>query len=157
MDIEKIAKDFEKLETTSLKTPCHPCMCGTEYDVQHHSEVTTASTYPVPMPSDIRPIEPANVYIDGKSVFHSVEEFIAELLKPTFNYVPDRILKSGPATIVFWKDGTKTIVKRAADEPDNDFNAFTAALGKKILGSNNAVRKVVKTKTEVQKPKNDKD
>ena len=72
-----------------------------------------------------------------------------------FNYKPKRILKSGLATIVFWEDGTKTVVKRAEDEPDNEYTAFTAALAKRIFGSNNAIKKLIKTKTEVQKPKND--
>jgi len=74
----------------------------------------------------------------------------------TFNYKPKRILKSGLATIVFWEDGTKTIVKRAADEPDNEYTAFTAALAKRVFGSNNAIKKIIKTKTEVQKLKDDK-
>lgn len=65
--------------------------------------------------------------------------------------VPKRILRSGPATIVFWQDGTKTIVKRAPDEEDNEYAAFTAALAIKIFGSNSKVKKVVKTKTEEQK------
>lgn len=30
--------------------------------------------------------------------------------------IPERILKSGSATIVFWKDGTKTVVKCAKDD-----------------------------------------
>ena len=36
-------------------------------------------------------------------------------------FTPSRILKSGNRTIVFWSDGTKTVVKRAEDEPDNDY------------------------------------
>jgi hypothetical protein len=68
---------------------------------------------------------------------------------------PERILKSGTATIVFWSDGTKTIVKRASDEPENEYTAFTAALAKKVFGSNNAIKKIIERKTEVQKPKND--
>ena len=64
--------------------------------------------------------------------------------------LPVKILKSGNATIVFWNDGEKTIVKRAEDEPDNEYAAFTAALAKKIYGSNNAIKKIIKTKTEVQ-------
>lgn len=63
----------------------------------------------------------------------------------------NRILKSGNATIVFWADGTKTIVKRAEDEPDNPYNAFCAALAKKLYGSNSAVKKLVEQKTEYQK------
>lgn len=68
---------------------------------------------------------------------------------------PERILKSGTATIVFWSDGTKTVVKRSSDEPENEYTAFTAALAKKVFGSNNAIKKIIERKTEVQKPKND--
>ena len=71
------------------------------------------------------------------------------------NYVPKKIMKSGRAPIVFWRDGSKTVVKRAEDEPDNDYNAFCAAVAKKALGSTSKVRKVVEKKTEVKKPKND--
>lgn len=66
---------------------------------------------------------------------------------------PCRILKSGDCTIVFWPDGEKTIVKRAADEPDNDYAAFTAALGIKLFGSNSALKRMIERKTVHQKPK----
>ena len=69
------------------------------------------------------------------------------------NFCPNQILKSGNRTIVFWSDGTKTIVKRAEDEPDNDYAAFTAALGIKIFGSNSALRRTIKRKTTVQAKK----
>ena len=70
---------------------------------------------------------------------------------------PDRIVKSGRATIVFWEDGTKTVVKRLPDEPDNEYNAFLAALGIKIFGSNSQLKKIIKEQTVVQKPKKAKD
>ena len=66
---------------------------------------------------------------------------------------PERIVKSGRATIVFWEDGTKTVVKRSPDEQDNDYNAFLAALGIKIFGSNSQLKKIIKEQTVVQKPK----
>lgn len=67
-------------------------------------------------------------------------------------YTPRRILRSGPATIVFWEDGTKTIVKFCAGETeDSAYAAFTAALAIKIFGSNSKLKKIVKTKTEEQK------
>lgn len=66
---------------------------------------------------------------------------------------PDRIVKSGRATIVFWEDGTKTVVKRSPDESDNEYNAFLAALGIKIFGSNSKLKKIIKEKTVVQNPK----
>lgn len=70
---------------------------------------------------------------------------------------PERIVKSGRATIVFWEDGTKTVVKRSPDEPDNDYNAFLAALGIKIFGNNSQLKKIIKEQTVVQKPKKAKD
>ena len=70
--------------------------------------------------------------------------------------IPLRIVKNGVATIVFWQDGTKTIVKRAPDEPESDYAAFTAALGIKCFGSNSALKRIVE-RTETQKPKKQKE
>ena len=70
---------------------------------------------------------------------------------------PERIVKSGRATIVFWEDGTKTVVKRSDDEPDNEYNAYLAALGKRIYGSNSALKRLVRDYTVVQKPRKAKD
>lgn len=64
---------------------------------------------------------------------------------------PKRILRSGSATIVFWKDGTKTVVKRAPDQADNPYDAFTAALAIKVFGSNSQVKSVIRHKTEEAK------
>lgn len=69
---------------------------------------------------------------------------------------PIRIVKNGVATIVFWQDGTKTIVKRAPDEPESDYAAFTAAVGIKLYGSNSALKRIV-ARTETQKPKKQKE
>lgn len=73
-------------------------------------------------------------------------------------YSPKKILKSGPCTIVFWQDGTKTMVRRATDEVDDDYSAFTAALAIKIFGSNSAVKRIVKDKLveQIKKTKNPK-
>lgn len=62
-------------------------------------------------------------------------------------------------TIVIWKDGTKTVVKPMEGTPESEmssYTAFTAALAKKLYGSNTQVNKVVSmtkepvTKTEKQ-------
>lgn len=60
-------------------------------------------------------------------------------------FTPKRIIKNGPAMVVFWKDGTKTIVKRKKGEPDNLYHAFTAALAKKIFGSNSHVNRIIES------------
>lgn len=72
-------------------------------------------------------------------------------MKCVLQYQPKKILKSGNRTIVFWADNTKTIVKRAEDEPDNDYAAFTAALGIKLFKSNSALKKLIERKTIYQK------
>lgn len=60
-----------------------------------------------------------------------------------------KILKNGDYMTVLWNDGTKTIVKRAADEPESDYAAFTAALGIRAFGSNSALKRIVES-AEVQ-------
>ena len=84
---------------------------------------------------------------------NSAKLFFAALgLESLNSYKAKRILKSGNHMIVFWADGTKTVVKRAENEADDDYAAFTAALGIKLYGSNSALKRIVKS-AEVQKPK----
>ena len=61
------------------------------------------------------------------------------------------------STIVIWKDGTKTIVKPMEGVEYDAHTAFTSALAKKIFGSGNQVKKIVKTVETPQKrkPKNE--
>lgn len=61
---------------------------------------------------------------------------------------PIKIIVNGPATIVFWEDGTKTVVKCAKGESWEIYNAFTAALAIKVFGSNSKIKKILKTKVE---------
>lgn len=68
-------------------------------------------------------------------------------------YSVDRIVKSGPVTIVFWEDGTKTIVRRSDDTEDNSYNAFCAALAKKMYGTNSSLQRMIAKKTVEQKKK----
>lgn len=84
----------------------------------------------------------------NRAVEQSIAQFVATAAKDV--YTPKRILRSGRATIVFWKDGTKTVVKRTPDEPDNEYAAFTAALAIKVFGSNSKVKRVIQNKTEEQ-------
>lgn len=65
----------------------------------------------------------------------------------------NKILKNGDYMTVLWDDGTKTIVKRAADEPASDYAAFTACLGIKCFGSNSALKRLVATAEEQGKKK----
>ena len=81
-----------------------------------------------------------------------------ELERSIRKYTPKRIVYNNPATIVFWKDGTKTVVKCAEGETYSEYFGFLAALGKKIFGTNSEINRIVtkhipKTKEEPKKPK----
>lgn len=67
--------------------------------------------------------------------------------------LPKRIIFSGPKTIVFWYDGTKTIVSCAEDEDYDPYNAFCAALAKKMFGSTSAAKAYLKKNSEYYPPK----
>ena len=68
-------------------------------------------------------------------------------------FIPVRILKSGVATVVFWKDGTKTVVKCAPEITPNDYDAFTSALAIKLFSTNSRLKKLIREKTVVQPEK----
>ena len=68
-------------------------------------------------------------------------------------YTPKRIYKGKGKTVVLWADGTKTIVKRAEGETDNDYAAFTAALAIKVFGTNSEVNRIVKRTEPAEKKK----
>ena len=94
--------------------------------------------------------------LEGCKSFQDISAKIQKMFSNYADYIPNRILKSGPCTIVFWQDGTKTMVRRSADEVDDDYSAFTAALAIKIFGSNSAVKRTVKNKLveQIKKTKN---
>ena len=71
------------------------------------------------------------------------EEALREQEDLRYEFTPKKIIYSDPVTIVFWKDGTKTTVRKMKGTKFNKYNAFTAALAKKILMNNTHVTKIV--------------
>lgn len=55
--------------------------------------------------------------------------------------------------VVVWTDGDKTMVKRSEKDPDDIYMAFTAALAKKVYGSNSAIKRLINKKENEHKPK----
>ena len=64
----------------------------------------------------------------------------------------DKIIFNGPATIVCWDDGTKTVVKCKPDDPYSKDAGVAMATLKKILG-NSYGRYLTKVKKEIEKAK----
>lgn len=58
-------------------------------------------------------------------------------------FEPKKIIKNGPAVIVYWKDGSKTIVMKKPDDPDDIYSAFAQALLKRFAGSTTHAHKSI--------------
>lgn len=59
-----------------------------------------------------------------------------------------KIIFNSPATIVFWEDGTKTVVKCSAEDEFSEYYGFLAALGKKVYESNSQIKELIDKKAE---------
>ena len=72
--------------------------------------------------------------------------------EPKKVFRPIKIVQSsdGKFTTVYWGDGNKTVVKCEDGTVSDNYEAFTAALAKKIFGSNSAVKKIVSTTERVE-------
>ena len=55
----------------------------------------------------------------------------------------DHIFYDDVATVVFWTDGTKTVVKCAEGTKYDEYAAFCIALAKKIYGNNSALKRAI--------------
>lgn len=62
-----------------------------------------------------------------------------------------RIFYDDVATVVFWTDGTKTVVKCPEGTPYDEYSAFCAALAKKIYGNNSKLQREIKKKARYSK------
>ena len=111
--------------------------------------------------------DPKNCVIVGKIEFYDMAEAVKicelscerESLKRTIDHPRDiqstinlrtisepvikEVLSNGPTTIVFWNDGTKTIVKREIDDEEDLYDAVANALAKKAFGSTSKFHKIV--------------
>lgn len=82
----------------------------------------------------------------------------ADVIGPNGFPKPRRVIYDEDAgvTVVLWEDGQKTIVRAAADEDLDVYDAFCAAYCKRIYGSNSALKRelnkilTVKKKPEVK-------
>ena len=52
----------------------------------------------------------------------------------TKRFEPEKIIFNPPATIVFWSDGTKTVVKASNGDIFNEEIGFAMALARKVYG-----------------------
>lgn len=61
----------------------------------------------------------------------------------TIDFRVKKIMHNGPATIVFWKDNTKTVVRLKEGDRYDPYAAFTAAVAKRLYGKNMKISEIV--------------
>ena len=72
-------------------------------------------------------------------------EFTAALHRQ-FRFAPEKIIYHDPETIVYWADGTETVVKCAEDDEYSEYAGFVAAVAKKMYGGANAINRLIESK-----------
>lgn len=55
----------------------------------------------------------------------------------------DRVIFNDPATIIYWYDGTKTVVRCGKGETFERYTGFMAAVCKKLFGSTDAAKRLM--------------
>jgi hypothetical protein len=64
----------------------------------------------------------------------------------------DRVIFNDPATIIFWKDKTKTVVKCAKGQKFNKYHGFCAAVTKRVFENNSQVNRLVNSGIDAEDP-----
>lgn len=89
----------------------------------------------------------STIHLEPQTVNYSTEwirNFDLIPIDHQTEYTPEKVIFNPPATVVFWKDGDKTVVKCMKDEPYSPYFGFLAALGKKIFSSNAKIQHILK-------------
>ena len=78
------------------------------------------------------------------------DEKVTKLTMLEWKLTPKKVIFNGPATIVMWYDGTKTVVKKTEDDTDDREKAVMFAILKKACGSRAKMNRYLKLFKEVE-------
>lgn len=71
---------------------------------------------------------------------------VAKVAKASFeNMQIERVIFNAPATVVYWKDGTKTVVKCQDGDKYSKETGLAMAIVKKVYGNSGAYNDIMKT------------
>lgn len=80
----------------------------------------------------------------------SVEKYNASMeLRVDIPGMIDRVIFNDPATIIIWKDGSKTVVKRSDDDIWDPEKGFCMAIIKKLYGHTSFIKKFMEPEEEI--------
>lgn len=89
---------------------------------------------------------PSSIAKDLSYSFEQVRNNLYSALQRILIYEPLKIIQNGPAFIVIWSDGTKTVLKKKDGDQDDIYAAFGQALMIKVFGSNSHAHDIVDKK-----------
>ena len=76
-------------------------------------------------------------------------EFTA-CLHRQLQFAPKEIIYNDAATIIYWSDGTKTVVKCNENDVYSEYFGFIAAVAKKMYGGTNAINRLIDSKKVIR-------
>lgn len=80
----------------------------------------------------------------------SVEKYNASMeLRVDIPGMIDRVIFNDPATIIIWKDGSKTVVKRSDDDIWDPEKGFCMAIIKKLYGHTSFIKKFMESEEKI--------
>lgn len=90
-------------------------------------------------------LESIHIESIDKAILNSYKSFLNYHYGSRSNSLqPKKIIFNGPATIVIWNDGTKTVVKQSKFDDYDYEKGFAMCVVKKVFGDQyNAIRKMV--------------
>ena len=80
----------------------------------------------------------------------TVKKFSASMeIKVDIPGMIDRVIFNDPATIILWKDGSKTVVKRSEDDIWDPEKGFCMAVIKKLYGRTSFIKRFMEPEEEM--------
>lgn len=91
--------------------------------------------------------------------FHEIDEIILEvknrLNELDFDFSIENVIFNGPATIIYWKDGTKTVVKCENGDKYDKEKGLALCFMKRALGNSGNYYNIIKEYINENKTKNE--
>lgn len=94
-------------------------------------------------------------FIDAMRYYYNdiltVEKYIDSMddIKVDIPGMIDKVIFNDPATIIIWKDGSKTVVKRSDDDIWDPEKGFCMAIIKKLYGHTSFIKRFMEPEEEI--------
>lgn len=134
------------LSTSTLDTLC-------ENAVLHWSDNATDS--------NIACVPVRDIYVTPPLPTEAEFAYTLTVGRRTDKFTIKKIIFNDPATVIFWDDGTKTVVKATEGDVFDPYYGFCCAVTKRVFGNMSKVKKLIKrsstTITDNKKEKKNED